>query len=98
MPKLSAKASQHNERIEPLSLQKPTDPGLELTAHNLTPEDLEAMPASVVGGPIAAEARNAREAIDKLRQIYSGTIGYEDEHIQNADERYWLRNSAESRE
>jgi len=29
--------------------------------------------------------------------IYSGSIGYDDEHIQIADERYWLRNAAESR-
>ncbi|HLJ54659.1 MAG TPA: 2-oxoglutarate dehydrogenase E1 component, partial [Chthonomonadaceae bacterium] len=56
------------------------------------------LPASVVGGPIAEETSNAAEAIDRLREIYSGTIGYEDEHIQNKDERYWLRNSAESRE
>jgi 2-oxoglutarate dehydrogenase E1 component len=84
--------------INPLSRQKPQTPDLELSAHNLTPEDLQAMPASVVGGPIAEQSRNAWEAIEKLRQIYSGTIGYEDEHIQNAKERYWLRNSAESRQ
>lgn len=84
--------------IDPLALQKTTAPGLELSEHNLTPEDLRALPASVVGGPIAGESRNAAEAIEKLMHIYSGTIGYEDEHIQNSDERYWLRNSAESRE
>jgi len=42
--------------------------------------------------------RDAWEAIGKLREIYSGTIGYDDEHIQVDEERYWLRNAAESRQ
>src|SRR5207248_2475760 len=35
------------------------------------------------------------EAMNRLRQVYSGPIGYDDEHIENAEERYWLRNAAE---
>ncbi len=85
-------------KVDPLNLLESTAPGLELSDHNLTPEDLLAMPASVVGGPIARESGNAAEAIAKLREIYSGTIGYDDEHIANDAERYWLRNSAESRQ
>jgi 2-oxoglutarate dehydrogenase E1 component len=84
--------------VDPLALRKSPAPGLDLSEHNLTPEDLRAIPASVVGGPIAEHARNAGEAVERLREIYSGTIGYEDEHIQNSDERYWLRNAAESRQ
>ncbi len=48
------------------------------------------------GGPIARETSNALEAVNKLRERYSGTIGYDDEHIQNTEERYWLREAAES--
>jgi len=84
--------------IDPLARVPPIAPGLELSEHNLTTEDLQAIPASVVGGPIAESSSDAAEAMEKLRQIYSGTIGYDDEHIQNADERYWLRNAAESRQ
>ena len=31
-----------------------------------------------------------------LRQVYCGTVGYEFEHIQSADERAWLRDAVES--
>ncbi len=82
--------------VDPLGIQPPQDPGLELGSHGLETGDLEILPASVVGGPLAAESQNALEAIGKLRRVYSGSIGYEDEHIQIAEERYWLRDAAES--
>ena len=82
--------------IDPLGIQPPIDPGLDLTSHGLTEPELAMLPASVVGGPLAVESKNALEAIEKLNRVYSGSIGYEDEHIQNAEERYWLRDSAEN--
>ena len=42
-------------------------------------------------------AANALEALGRLRRAYSGSIGYEDDHVQNAEERDWLREAAESR-
>ncbi|CEK19230.1 2-oxoglutarate dehydrogenase E1 component [Chthonomonas calidirosea] len=83
--------------IDPLHLSPRSSTELELSAHNLTPEILEQLPSSLIGGPIAQETTNARDAIARLRQVYSGTIGYEDEHIQEAKERYWLRDVVESR-
>lgn len=83
--------------IDPLHLAPKKPSELELSAHNLTPEILEKLPSSLIGGPIAQETTNARDAIARLRQVYSGTIGYEDEHIQDAKERYWLRDVVESR-
>jgi 2-oxoglutarate dehydrogenase E1 component len=82
--------------IDPLGLTPPQDPGLELDTHGLHARDLALLPSSVVGGPIADETQNALDAIAKLRQVYSGSIGYEDEHLQIAVERYWLRDAAES--
>ncbi len=82
--------------VDPLSLTPPGYAGLELHLHKLTARALEALPSSVVGGPIARETRNAREALERLRQVYSGTIGYDDEHIESSEERYWLRDSTES--
>jgi|SRR5579871_2070757 len=81
--------------VDPLGIGPRPDPGLELEDHSLTEADLALLPSSVVGGPIAAETSNALEAINRLRQVYSGPIGYEDEHIPNPEERYWLRNAAE---
>ena len=84
-------------RVDPLGLARPEDPRLELQYHGLTEADLATLPADlVVGGPIARETTNALDAITKLRERYSGNIGYDDEHIQNQQERYWLREAAES--
>ncbi len=83
--------------IDPLGSTPPGDPGLELETHGVTTDDLAALPASVVGGPLAEGARNALEALGKLRQAYSGAIGYEDDHIQVAEERQWLVQAIESR-
>ncbi len=83
--------------IDPLGSPPPGDPGLELETHGITTQDLAALPASVVGGPLAEGASNALEALGKLRQAYSGPIGYEDDHIQVAEERQWLVQAIESR-
>ena len=84
--------------IDPLGGLPPGDPGLELSTHGLTEDDLAALPASVVSGPLAEGAANALEALDRLRQVYSGPVGYEDGHIQNSEERVWLQDAAESRQ
>ena len=81
--------------IDPLNLTPRQPAGLELEEHDLTEADLIALPSSVVGGPLAKETTNALEAINRLREVYSGPIGYDDEHIQNSEERYWLRDAAE---
>ncbi|MGB9633524.1 MAG: 2-oxoglutarate dehydrogenase E1 component, partial [Chloroflexaceae bacterium] len=47
--------------------------------------------------PLAAQSANAAEGVEKLRQIYSGPIGYETDQIQNYEERAWIRDCAESR-
>ncbi len=85
-----------NAQLDPLGTNPPGDPALELATHGLTIEDLEALPASVIGGPLATNARHAAEALERLRAVYSGAIGYEDDHIQIAEERDWLRDAVES--
>ena len=42
-------------------------------------------------------ATSALEALSRLRTVYSGTVGYEDDHIQIAEERHWFREAVESR-
>ena len=83
-------------RIDPLGSTPPGDPALDHASHGLTREDLEALPATVVGGPLAENAPNAWVAVERLRAAYSGSIGYEDDHVQVAEERKWLRNAAET--
>ncbi len=82
--------------VDPLGQEPLGDPELELVTHGIDEHDLELLPASVVGGPLAAGAANALEAVKRLRQAYSGSIGYEDDHIKEPAERDWIREAAES--
>jgi 2-oxoglutarate dehydrogenase E1 component len=81
--------------LDPLGSEPPGDPSLDLAHHHLTGEDLRKMPADVVGGPIAEEAQNALEAVQALRDVYMGALGYDYEHVHAPEERYWLRHAAE---
>jgi 2-oxoglutarate dehydrogenase E1 component len=45
---------------------------------------------------LAQGTNNALEAVERLRRVYSGSIGYDDEHVQSDEERQWLRDAAES--
>jgi 2-oxoglutarate dehydrogenase E1 component len=83
-------------RIDPLGSEPPGDPGLELTTHNVTEADLAALPASIVRGPLTQDAHNALQAVEQLRRVYSGAVGYETDHIQNYEERTWIREAIES--
>jgi 2-oxoglutarate dehydrogenase E1 component len=82
-------------RLDPLGSPPPGDPQLEAATHGLGEEDLARLPASVVGGPVAQAATGAREAIAKLRSIYSGTSGFEFGHITAPEERAWLFEAVE---
>jgi 2-oxoglutarate dehydrogenase E1 component len=82
--------------INPLEDPPKGDPTLNPKMHGLTDADLESMPSSLVGWPIADQTTNAYEGIKKLRKLYSGTIGYNYDHIYEAEERKWLRESIET--
>ncbi|MCX7622589.1 MAG: hypothetical protein N2Z82_02355 [Thermomicrobium sp.] len=70
-------------QLDPLGSLPPNDPALDPAYHGLTTEDLAQLPAALVGGPAARDARNALEAIERLRRVYCGTIGYDYGHIQD---------------
>ena len=82
--------------LNPLHKPAKVDPQLTLGYHGLTEADLTSLPPSVVGGPAAAGTTNALDAMNRLRQVYCGTIGYEDDHVQSPDQRNWLRDAFES--
>ena len=82
--------------LNPLHKPAKVDPQLTLGYHGLTEADLASLPPSVVGGPAAAGTTNALDAMNRLRQVYCGTIGYEDDHVQSPDQRNWLRDAFES--
>ncbi len=89
-----------SSRLDPLGTQPEVDPALDPATYGLSEADLEALPSSVVRltGHVAGRTRTAAEAVEALRTIYSGTIGYEFGHLSDPEERRWLREKIESSE
>jgi 2-oxoglutarate dehydrogenase E1 component len=83
-------------RLDPLGAPGGEDPALRSETHGISATDLEQLPPDVVDGPQARGARNAAQAIERLRGVYAGTIGYEFEHIQDPEARAWLREAVET--
>jgi 2-oxoglutarate dehydrogenase E1 component len=83
-------------RLDPLDNQARDDPSLNLEFHNLHQDDLLQMPSDVVNLPESQETQNASEAINVLRSIYCGAIGFDYGHIRIPEERVWLQQAAES--
>jgi 2-oxoglutarate dehydrogenase E1 component len=83
-------------RLSPLEPPTDPDPALLPATHGITEDALRRLPAAGVRGPIATQARDALDGVERLRAIYSGTIGYEFDHIVDAAERDWLRDAIES--
>ena len=66
---------------------------LDEEAHTLVwPNGADFDPATLHDWPTAGpEAGTCLDAINRLREIYSGPIGYDYDHIQDFAERSWLR-------
>ncbi len=66
--------------------------------HQIKEEDLVNLHPDVakLPEPAGQSARNAQEAIEILRSIYCGTIGYDYGHVHIPEEREWLFHAAET--
>src|SRR5262245_45760889 len=78
-------------KIDPLGSTPLGDPSLTPETHGVNEIELESLPASLVGGPLAEGARHAGEAIERLRAVYCSSIGCDISHIFVPEEREWLR-------
>ena len=83
-------------RLDPLGSEPVGDPALEpeLLVPKLTPELQAQIPASLLR--VGVEGETLADVLPKLREIYTGTIAYEVEHISDHQERVWLRQAIES--
>jgi 2-oxoglutarate dehydrogenase E1 component len=81
--------------LTPIGTHEPDTEILSPGANGITKADLANLPPGVVDGIAAEGAANALEAIQRLQDIYCGTIGYEFTHIQSTAERTWLRDATE---
>ncbi|MCC6455545.1 MAG: 2-oxoglutarate dehydrogenase E1 component [Caldilineaceae bacterium] len=84
--------------LDPLGSPPPDDPTLHLDHYGLSEEELRQAPSEPVRGPLVQESQSAWEAIQKLREVYSSTTGYDYDHLRNPEERDWLRHVAESKQ
>jgi 2-oxoglutarate dehydrogenase E1 component len=87
-------------QLDPLGTEPPGDPTLDPTFHDITEEDLETLPPSIINapgtGPIPRRTDTALGATKELERIYCKTTGYDFGHIHIAEERFWLRDAVES--
>ena len=83
-------------QLDPLGTPPHGAPELHPTFYGLTDAATATLPVESVPWPVDPDATNAEEAIDDLRRIYSGGIGYDFDQVQIAEERAWLREAVES--
>jgi 2-oxoglutarate dehydrogenase E1 component len=83
-------------RLDPLGSAPESDPALDPATVNLTPELMQAIPASVLR--VAVPGETFADALPHLQETYCGTVAYEIEHISDHEQRVWLRQSIESGE
>jgi 2-oxoglutarate dehydrogenase E1 component len=83
-------------RLDPLGSEPIGDPALDETRLTpaLTPELLGQVPASLLR--LYVEGETLADALPRLREVYTGSIAYEVEHISDHAERVWLRQAIES--
>jgi multifunctional 2-oxoglutarate metabolism enzyme len=75
--------------LDPLGTPPPGDPSLDPSSYKLTAAMMNAVPASVLR--VKVPGSTLAEVLPNLRNVYSGTISYEIEHISNVEQREWLR-------
>ncbi|NMO96294.1 2-oxoglutarate dehydrogenase E1 component [Paenibacillus lemnae] len=83
--------------IDPIGISAEADTRLlQPETYGLSEADLKALPAEVVWEEAPEDVMNGWEAIQRLHQIYTGTIAYEFSHVHEEEERNWLNSHAES--
>lgn len=83
-------------QIDPLGARPLGDPSLLPETHGVSEADLRTLPASLMRGHIAEGKMTMWEVVERLRQIYCSTTGYDLAHIFVPDEREWLRAAIET--
>lgn len=82
--------------IDPLGERERQTDLFDPQAYGLNKEDLQAIPAHVVWRDAPRDVQNSYEAIERLRQIYTQSLGYEFDHVHDKEERMWLNRMVES--
>ncbi len=83
-------------RLDPLGGEPKGHPMLSLEYHGIDASELDAIPSSLLG--LERAGSTMRDVLDWLRDTYTGTIGYEYEHLEDPKRREWLRRRIEKGE
>lgn len=83
--------------IDPIGIGNEADTRLlQPESYQLSQADLAALPAEIVWEEAPSDIKNGLEAIQRLLQLYTGSIAYEFSHVHDEEERKWLNQQAES--
>ncbi|MEK4147856.1 2-oxoglutarate dehydrogenase E1 component [Robertmurraya sp. FSL W8-0741] len=82
--------------IYPLKNQEPDKELIEMEYYGLTKQDLEEIPAHFISTDIPHHLKNGYDAIEYLKKVYTGKIAFEIRHVNNNQEKMWIRNKIES--
>jgi 2-oxoglutarate dehydrogenase E1 component len=80
--------------LDPLGRPRTGDPALDPETVALTPELMSQIPASILR--IGVPGETLLEALPRMRSAYTGTIGYQFEHISSHQQRVWMREMIET--
>lgn len=80
--------------LDPLGTEPKGDPALDPETVALTPELMAKIPASILR--IGVPGETLLEALPRMRAAYTGSIGYQIEHISSHQQRVWLREMIET--
>ncbi|RFU66405.1 2-oxoglutarate dehydrogenase E1 component [Peribacillus saganii] len=86
----------HAADIYPLTKSKMDTQLLELSNYNLTEADLKSIPAAFVMENPPSDLKNAFEAVTYLKGRYTSTIAFEFQHVNDLNEKKWLKDAVES--
>jgi 2-oxoglutarate dehydrogenase E1 component len=76
---------------DPLGNTPPGTPELTPEFHGLSEADLQSIP----GSALRSKETTAADAVNRLRSLYSSNVGFEFDHLGDAEEREWLRDQIE---
>src|SRR5687768_3406690 len=81
-------------RVDPLGTAPLGAAELKAEFHGILESDLAQVPGTALG----MEDGTAADVVARLRSIYTGSIGFEFEHLEEEGEREWFRHTVESGE
>jgi 2-oxoglutarate dehydrogenase E1 component len=90
----------HAVQIDPLGSPPVGAAELAPEFHGITADDLHSVPAAAIPGLYLEmpEGSTAADVVERLRELYCGTIACESEHLGDETEREWFRKVIESGE